>query len=76
MISSIGVELIAKERRRQVYFEGWTQTHDDTHDRAELAKAAVTYALYACEQVTVELLELLEQGGPVTYQGHPWMVKY
>jgi hypothetical protein len=41
-----GAELIANERQRQVDGEGWTPEHDDKHDRGELTKAAVAYALY------------------------------
>ncbi len=41
---SLGVELIAAERKRQVAAEGWTAEHDDTHERSELAQAAAAYA--------------------------------
>jgi hypothetical protein len=40
-----GVSLIAAERRRQIMTEGWSEAHDDTHDRGELAQAAACYAL-------------------------------
>lgn len=40
-----GIELIAKERQRQVEKEGWTQKHDDEHVNGELAEAATYYAL-------------------------------
>lgn len=39
-----GVDLIAKERTRQVEREGWTSAHDDGHDAGELAMAAACYA--------------------------------
>lgn len=39
-----GVELVAKERKRQIEKEGWTAEHDDEHDRGELASMAVCYA--------------------------------
>lgn len=39
-----GVEMIANERARQVYREGWTPEHDDTHANGEMAWAAVCYA--------------------------------
>lgn len=45
-----GCELIAQERRRQIEQEGWTPKHDDTHDEAELAKAAAHYVLFASKQ--------------------------
>lgn len=47
-----GVELIWKERQRQVGQEGWTQEHDDEHDGGELTSAGVAYALVALEQVS------------------------
>lgn len=45
-----GCELIAQERRRQIEQEDWTPKHDDTHDEAELAKAAAHYVLFASKQ--------------------------
>lgn len=42
---SLGVDLIAAERRRQVESEGWTPDHDDGHTLAELAVAGACYAL-------------------------------
>ena len=36
---------IAEERFRQIHQEGWTATHDDEHERGELALAAAAYAL-------------------------------
>ena len=43
--ASVGVALIADERRRQIEREGWSASHDDEHNRDELALAAATYAL-------------------------------
>jgi len=41
-----GIKLIAEERKRQIEEEGWTAEHDDDeHDRGELVRAAVCYAL-------------------------------
>lgn len=42
-----GSELIAQERKRQITVEGWTPEHDDQHDRGELVRASVCYALDA-----------------------------
>ena len=42
-----GIELIAKERQRQIDQEGWTPAHDDEHEFDELALAAAAYALPA-----------------------------
>jgi hypothetical protein len=39
-----GVDLIAAERRRQIEQEGWTPEHDNEHDDASLALAAICYA--------------------------------
>src|SRR4051812_12164791 len=39
-----GVELIAKERARQVFEEGWSSEHDDVRTENQLAWAAVCYA--------------------------------
>lgn len=40
----IGIELIAKERERQVSEEGWTPEHDAEHREGELALAGAIYA--------------------------------
>lgn len=40
-----GIELIAVERQRQQAVEGWSEYHDDTHRRGEMARAAACYAL-------------------------------
>lgn len=39
-----GIELITKERQRQIDVEGWTPEHDDEHVDGQLAKAAACYA--------------------------------
>jgi hypothetical protein len=36
---------IAAERQRQVEKEGWSTEHDDKHTEAQMARAAVAYAL-------------------------------
>lgn len=45
-----GVELIKRERVRQVSTEGWTQKHDDNHDMGELLHAAQSYVMIADAQ--------------------------
>ena len=40
-----GVQLIERERREQMTREQWSDVHDDTHRRGELARAAACYAL-------------------------------
>lgn len=42
-----GIELIARERQRQVSEEGWTPEHDDGHVNGEMVLAAVTYMHHA-----------------------------
>lgn len=42
------VDDVLAERRRQVIEEGWTAEHDDEHDRAEMAAAALCYVQAAC----------------------------
>lgn len=42
--SPTGIQLIAIERDRQIHHLGWTHEHDDSHNDAELAKAAACYA--------------------------------
>ena len=44
MSNSIGLDLIAKERMRQISDEGWTPEHDDEHDDGSLALVAALYA--------------------------------
>lgn len=39
-----GIELIAAERERQIYSEGWSPKHDDSHAEMELSRAARCYA--------------------------------
>lgn len=39
-----GIELIAKERQRQIDIEGWTKEHDAQYKDNELVKAAICYA--------------------------------
>lgn len=45
-----GIELIAAERSRQVTQEGWTQEHDNAHQRGELIDAGLSY-IYAAVNV-------------------------
>jgi hypothetical protein len=40
-----GVEMIAKERQRQIGTEGWQPFQDDRYENGELARAAACYAL-------------------------------
>ena len=40
-----GIERIAKERKRQIEEEGWSEKHDDSHKSGEMAKAGACYAV-------------------------------
>lgn len=40
-----GLQLIVKERNRQIKIEGWTAEHDASHKEDELARAAACYAI-------------------------------
>lgn len=42
--SSEGINRIARERMRQIEVEGWSDQHDDQHERGQLAYAAAVYA--------------------------------
>jgi hypothetical protein len=44
-MDSAGVAMIAMERRRQVVEKGYTDEHDDMHDKGEFVQAAACYAL-------------------------------
>ena len=46
-----GIELIAKERQRQIDEEGWTAEHDDLHSDGEMAQAAAVYATVTQENL-------------------------
>lgn len=41
-----GLDLIIKERERQISEEGWTPEHDEQHDGDQLARAAACYAVH------------------------------
>lgn len=42
-----GVELIQRERARQISTEGWSADHDDSHRNYEMAQAGACYAAAA-----------------------------
>lgn len=44
-MNKTGIEIIAKERKRQIEVEGWNSEHDDEHINGELSQAAACYAL-------------------------------
>lgn len=56
-----GLRAVAVERERQVAVEGWTQEHDDEHDKGELASAALCYTIAATLKAG-ELAEMITGG--------------
>lgn len=76
---STGVELISKERTRQVNQEGWSPEHDDEHDRGELARAAACYAVASAFDVKdvglVAIQKILVALWPPTWAVKWWKPK-
>ena len=66
-----GIELINKERERQIKQEGWTKEHDMQHIGEELANAAATYAMApSCREALTNLVGDCKMTGiPPTW---PW----
>lgn len=56
-----GIELIAKERERQINEEGWSFNHDDNHVDDEMAFAAACYAIPELERDYIDT----ENGGEI-----------
>lgn len=50
------IDDVAAERQRQVEVEGWTASHDDTHQNGELTLAAACYA--CCDQFPAYALNM------------------
>ena len=48
-----GIDIIRRERQRQVSEEGWTSDHDDGHTPGKLAIAAISYAETGAHQADV-----------------------
>lgn len=67
-----GIDRISAERQRQMSSEGWTAEHDDMHDGAELALAAVCYAANAAgEHVYLKRVHEYQNESTVTFSD-PW----
>ena len=61
-----GLDLIIKERERQISEEGWTPEHDKVHINNELAIAAACYALHGNAQGAAAIVKLsLEDAWPL-----------
>lgn len=59
-----GVELIARERARQISVEGWTPEHDDSHDKGELLEASYAYAKAAIKCIKHEYYRIINDPPP------------
>ena len=70
-----GIELINKERQRQINEEGWSKLHDMQHVYGELANAAATYAMEPeCREALTRLVYDCELDKiPPTW---PWDAKW
>ena len=51
-----GLDLIAKERKRQITIERWTPSHDDGHRYGDLAVAAAALAVNGTDAVVCDPL--------------------
>lgn len=72
MNARTGVELIADERKRQSTDEGYYASHDDGHDKGELALAAMSYlAVVAAPDESGD-----DEGKPRPCHDWPWEEKW
>lgn len=53
------IDEIAAERRRQIDEEGFDLSHDDRHDKSEIAYAAACYVLAGAQIVFLNVIESL-----------------
>jgi len=61
-----GIEVITKERKRQIEKEGYTSLNDQEYQEGELANAAAYYAL------TDELIDFMDQNWGNDMHLHIW----
>lgn len=61
------------ERRRQVEKEGWSDSHDDTHETGEMARAAGCYAICASDHDYLTGRQRVDKGAPGSW---PWDAKW
>jgi hypothetical protein len=64
-----GIDLITKERLRQVEVEGYRQDHDRYHTQAELVRAAICYARLALHQTFLHVVT--DDEVPPSFEGPP-----
>ena len=68
-----GVQLIERERSRQVREERYSDDHDDLHDLGELAMAAAAYASPDGDRDYHWFIEAVTSSGPVMVKHQEWM---
>jgi hypothetical protein len=69
-----GVELIARERERQQYEEGWDSEHDEQHTKGEIAIAA---ACYAANDTTAWVVKRAKPGATeIAADAWPWAKRW
>jgi len=66
------IELIAKERQRQIEKEGFGHRHDNTHRSGELCDAAGCYVKAAAKLARGESLQYLLSAVPAGSIGFQW----
>ena len=60
----IGIELIARERLRQVELEEWSPEHDNEHTGRQLAAAAACYAAAGARDDGMDDIDVTVRGVP------------
>ena len=74
VVTSLGAELIAAERQRQIKDEGWTPEHDDEHDMGEMAAAAMCYASLVIDKDISHIMET--DSGQFAREWWPWDMEW
>lgn len=65
-VTGNGIDLIAAERRRQYFDEGYDADHDDQHGHAELAKVAAVLAVDGTDA------HVFDRWGEFGTENDPW----
>ena len=70
-----GLYRIEQERRRQIFQEGWSSTHDDQHSEGQIASAACSYVGIASYQAA-GFSKLGAENEALRHAGWPWDLKW
>ena len=73
---SIGVELIAIERKRQIEELGFDYTNDAFYDDEQLAKAGAWYSLPSFDRIKFELMQARNSDKRSVINIWPWDKSY